>query len=83
MDSPARIIPKVTPLARKHRWGDGVHVGEHLDRTERACALCGLVKVTVHPPVGFPWREWRMRDGKTWQGDATPPCVDQQEERTQ
>ncbi len=47
------------------------------DGNERTCARCGLIKVTVHPPRGFPWREWRTDKGKLWQGDATPPCLPQ------
>jgi hypothetical protein len=36
------------------------------DRTEKTCAACGLVKITVHPPRGLPWREWRTKAGKGW-----------------
>jgi hypothetical protein len=46
------------------------------DRTEKTCAACGLVKITVHPPRGLPWREWRTKAGKGWVGDSTPPCID-------
>lgn len=63
-------------FVRRHRWGEGVLVGEYLDRTERTCALCGLVKITVHPPQGWPWREWRTREGKRWEGENTPPCLE-------
>lgn len=45
------------------------------DRTERTCLHCGMVKITVHPPQGFPWHEWRTATGAVWQGDSTPPCV--------
>lgn len=24
---------------------------------------------------GNPWHEWITRDGKLWQGEATPPCI--------
>lgn len=74
MNAPA-ALPKVSPLPRRHKWGDGVRVGERLDHTERTCALCGMVKITVHPPQGFPWREWRTREGKPWQDENTPPCL--------
>lgn len=70
---------------RRHNWP---HEGEdnyrRLDasacpdgnaRTERTCSACSLVKITVHPVHGFPFREWRTRDGKLWRGDATPPCL--------
>lgn len=46
-------------------------------RTERPCERCGLIKVTVHPPQGLPWREWRTKEGYPWQGEMTPPCVAQ------
>lgn len=46
------------------------------DRTEKTCAHCSLVKITVHPPQGLPWREWRTKAGETWVGDTTPPCVE-------
>jgi hypothetical protein len=45
------------------------------ERTERTCARCGLVKITVHPPRGLAWREWRTPEGQTMQLDATPPCL--------
>ena len=56
-----------------HRWGKRVPL-EH--QTERTCVRCGLVKVTVHPPLGLPWREWRMPGQVQVQLEATPPCVD-------
>ena len=46
------------------------------DRTEKTCANCLLVKITVHPVRGLPWREWRTKEGKGWVGDSTPPCVE-------
>lgn len=45
------------------------------ERTERACERCGLVKITVHPPYGFPFRQWRTVAGEKWQGELTPPCI--------
>jgi hypothetical protein len=44
---------------------------------ERACLNgCGVVRITVHPPQGFPWVEWRTGDPgqsqQRWSG--TPPC---------
>lgn len=67
-------------IARKHRWGDpvwtpGMENHDGNDRTERACIFCGLVKITVHPPSGLPWREWRTKDGMVAQLTATPPCL--------
>ena len=45
------------------------------DRTEKTCPRCLIVKVTVHPPQGFPWREWRHANGSSFQCEATPPCI--------
>ena len=45
-------------------------------RTERTCQHCGMVRITVHYPQGFPGKEWRTRDGKVWQGQMTPPCLE-------
>lgn len=67
--------------ARKHRWGDPVTIlpSEAFDgneRTERVCPSCGLVKITVHPPHGLPWREWRHRDAAAPIAlTHTPPCL--------
>lgn len=56
----------------RHRWGEPVRL---LDRTERACAHCPLIRITMHPPHGLPWREWRHRDSEArWQMTTTPPC---------
>ncbi|MPZ58455.1 MAG: hypothetical protein GEU91_18575 [Rhizobiales bacterium] len=67
--------------ARKHRWEGHRWIHGHdspdgCSRTERTCVLCTMVKITVHPPQGLPWREWRTFDGKVWHGTATPPCLD-------
>lgn len=48
----------------RHVFSDPVSVPPsiELDRhqqTERTCAVCGAVKVTVHAPGGRAWREWR------------------------
>lgn len=45
-------------------------------RTERTCEKCGMVKITVHPPHGRPWRN---SNGYSWPGKATPPCLAQSE----
>lgn len=38
--------------------------------------LCQLVKITVHPPEGYPWRAWRTKEGmRTDKIDHTPPCM--------
>jgi hypothetical protein len=57
-----------------HDWGDGRErvnyicvpanplLGRH-QQTERTCKRCKLVKITVHPPEGGGWREWRWGEG--------------------
>lgn len=45
------------------------------ERTERTCPRCGLVKITVHPPHGLPWREWRHpASAVTFPAGHVPPC---------
>lgn len=71
--------PKHAPPPR-HRFGDPVSVPANyeLDRhqqTERACTICGAVKVTVHGPGGRHWREWRLTpSGAQWEMDGGPHC---------
>jgi hypothetical protein len=70
----------MTVLAR-HRWGESQFVPRNPDlarndQTERVCINCGLVRITVHPPQGFPWREWRDRGSSIqYTADRTPECV--------
>ena len=42
------------------------------ERTEKTCPFCMLVKITVHPPRGLPWREWRTKDGRQLFGTIVP-----------
>lgn len=42
------------------------------ERTERTCPFCMLVKITVHPPRGVAWREWRTKDGRQLIGTNVP-----------
>ena len=66
--------------ARRHRWnfpicvfGDRTPTG--CEQSERECQFCGLIRITVHPPQGFPWREWRKAGSdKQFPSDHTPPC---------
>lgn len=76
-------MPSPTTLTapRKHKWNHPVtilpsqsHDGN--ERTERVCEFCQLVKITVHPPHGFPWREWRHRESAMCMPlTVTPPCL--------
>lgn len=69
--------------ARKHRWGAPITVlpkdaFDGNERTERSCVQpgCDMVKITVHPARGLPWREWRLRDRpSTFALTNTPPCI--------
>jgi hypothetical protein len=77
-DLPDGYIAHLPPL--KHRFGDALNVppSYELDRhqqTERTCAVCGAVKVTVHSPDGRHWREWRVSASAAQRETDTPPCV--------
>lgn len=64
-----------------HRWNLENRIPAHAtpdgnERTERQCAFCGLFRITVHPPHGLAWREWRTKDGRQLIGGNTPHgCV--------
>jgi len=66
---------------RRHRWStDVVRLAaedqpDGVARTERACERCGVIKITVHPPEGFPWQEWRLPSGDKWPGAGRPLCL--------
>lgn len=64
-----------------HRWDydkehhiPGCESKDGNDRTEKPCLICSVIKVTVHPPQGYPWNEWRSSDGK-YIAESRPPCV--------
>jgi hypothetical protein len=59
-----------------HKWGERVPLDTG---TERTCQRCGLVKITIHPPHGFPWIEWRKGTAPQIQLSTTPPCVPAEE----
>ena len=65
----------------RHKWSDPVRyeaddTANGCAQTERRCLTCGLVKITVHPPQGLPWTEWRTGDAGQYQIQlsTTPPC---------
>lgn len=50
---------------------DGTPTG--CQETHRVCAQCRLIKITVHPPHGLPYRLWQYPDGGRADG-LTPMC---------
>lgn len=70
--------PKERP---PHLFGTAVRVEQDPSRkrhqqTERVCAVCKLVKVTVHHSDGRAWREWRMPGSdRQFEDDRTPLCT--------
>ena len=62
----------------RHKWGDPVtivHGPNGCEQTDRTCVRCGLVKVTMHPPHGLPWRAWRHpKSTVQFPAEHTPPC---------
>lgn len=64
-------------MSNRHRWADPVTIIEATpsgcQETHRRCALCGLVKITVHPPHGLAYRRWQYADGERADG-LTPVC---------
>lgn len=54
----------------RHSWADPVRFP---NKTERACVLCGIVKVTRHEPGVQPWLEF-FRGLERIQCERTPRC---------
>jgi hypothetical protein len=43
--------------------------------TIRTCRSCGLIMITVHPPVGLPWHEFTQPGASARiKLDHRPPC---------
>lgn len=69
------------PALPRHAFGAPLFVPQDPSRdahpqTERICANCGLVKVTVHGPGGDAWREWRESYASPqYRLDAAPSCM--------
>lgn len=64
-----------------HKWGAPIRFPaeespRNCEQTERTCLRCRIVKITVHPPHGPVWTEWRTGDAGQYQMQlsATPPC---------
>jgi hypothetical protein len=60
---------------RNSRLLSGFGAADGCARNERTCFKCGVVRITVMPPHGYPWHEWRTKDGGMYVGEATPPCL--------
>lgn len=66
----------------RHVFGQPLYVlqdpqrGREHPQTERTCAVCKVVKITVHGTNGAAWREWRLPNCLDQFGDAmgAPPC---------
>lgn len=45
------------------------------DRSIRRCTVCGVARITVHPPHAriWPWVEWESANGKRLA--TRPPCL--------
>lgn len=69
-------------IAPRHKWGEPLRFAAEdcpngCEQTERRCLNgCGTVRITVHPPNGRAWIEWRTSDPGHAQRQlpATPPC---------
>ena len=72
---PQEVVDFRTP---RHRWGEGFTRLENTPsgcvETECVCKRCEMVRITVHPPAGFPWHEWKPKNSVRVQLDQTPPC---------
>jgi hypothetical protein len=62
----------------RHRWHASViRIAECVDgnaRSIRCCQRCGMLRITVHPPHGYPWLEFENADGRVLKQAHTPPC---------
>lgn len=72
--------PDIEPKPRRHRWDNDREQriagdASNLPCNVRVCGTCGMRKITMLPPHGFPWHEWLTAEGQRWSGEATPPCL--------
>lgn len=75
------IMPHIDRLGPRHQWDydnerkiAACDSPDGNDRSEKPCCRCDLWKITVHPPQGFAWREWRFGAGENFKSDLTPRC---------
>lgn len=70
------------PPREQHKFGPEKRMDPRPDlgrhqQTERMCLRCLLVKITVHPPTGGGWREWRWADAPSQFVDVVEPeCIE-------
>lgn len=80
--APRERMTDITQLTNpRHSWMGEQRISaldavSHCNETWRACVHCGVIKVTVHPPVGHPYRAWNFRDRRPRQiGGPRPECT--------
>ena len=57
---------------QRHKWGDPFRT---IERTNRTCPKCGIIKVTRHDGDGLPWVEYYRDDHRIiTENNRTPPC---------
>lgn len=79
-------IARIGPTPR-HRWPashdreiPACESPDGNDRNEKDCRNCGITRITVHPPEGFPFHQWRKPDGFVLPiSRFTPPCTGMKE----
>lgn len=77
--TPAPDVAKLP--ARRHKWGDAINIHRDTsvsgcDESEKACDLCGLVKITVHQPHKYPYRAFRSKGGIRFPDPGYTPVCD-------
>jgi hypothetical protein len=77
----ATLTPADRP--RLHRWDEDTiqriaasDSDNGCSQTHRTCLHCGLIRITMHPPQGFPWPEFMLPESRVrFRMDRTPHCV--------
>lgn len=73
--------PIVRIAAPRHIWRDDGNklrdtTPSGCDEHERVCEACGLVKITVHRPDGYPYRAFRSKGGVRFIDPGFTPVCD-------
>lgn len=76
------MTKKQIPFKPNHRWDHAserrfphTETADGCARNEVDCLLCGITKITVMPPQGFPYHEWRTKDGAGMVWTRRPECA--------